>query len=141
MNSIRISPKHGVNPSLHQCFFCGEPKGVLLFGRRGIEDAEAPREVCIDREPCDKCKGFMEQGIILIGVDADKTTDEKNPYRDGNWCVVTEDFISRAISTPVMRFDIMERRCAFLPGDVWDALGQPKARKPGARHDGPKEIE
>lgn len=69
--NISLSPKYGVNPSLMQCFFCGEAYGVVLCGRLP-DDSEAPRELCLDREPCSKCKEHMEQGIILVSVrDAD----------------------------------------------------------------------
>ena len=52
--SIPISPKHGVNPSLGLCFYCTKPKEVILFGRMK-EDAEAPRQVVSNMDPCDKC--------------------------------------------------------------------------------------
>ena len=29
---IKLSPKHGLNPSMDLCFWCGEPKGVILCG-------------------------------------------------------------------------------------------------------------
>ena len=79
--SIQLSPQHGVNPSVEQCFVCMKDVGVVLFGRmRG--DAEAPRKVCLpNREPCDECKGYMDQGVILISVDESKTDDPQNPWR------------------------------------------------------------
>ena len=52
-NSIKISPKYGVNPSLINCFFCGESKGIALMGKLK-NDAEAPKECVMDYEPCDK---------------------------------------------------------------------------------------
>lgn len=44
MSSIKISPKHGVNPTIPVCFFCGKPKNeIALMGRMGgKEDIEAP---------------------------------------------------------------------------------------------------
>ena len=30
---IKLSPKHGVNPSMDLCFWCGQPKGLILCGR------------------------------------------------------------------------------------------------------------
>ena len=33
-DSIKISPKHGVNPTIPRCFFCGKEKNmVALLGR------------------------------------------------------------------------------------------------------------
>lgn len=44
MSSIKLSPKHGVNPTIPVCFFCGKPKNeIALMGRMGgKEDIEAP---------------------------------------------------------------------------------------------------
>lgn len=142
MGSLTLSPKHGVNPSVEICFYCGEGKGVILFGKlKGWSDREAPSQVCLDHEPCDKCRSFMEQGIICIGVDeAMSNGDTKNPYRDGNWCVITEEAIRRAISTPELIEDIVKRRCAFIPSEAWTLLGLPKAKRSGARHDGSKKA-
>jgi len=71
MSSITLSSKYGVNPSLMQCFFCGEASGVALCGRLP-GDAEAPHMMCLDHEPCSECKKHMEMGIILVSVqDAD----------------------------------------------------------------------
>lgn len=74
--SIRLSEKHGVNPSLDLCFLCNEPKGVALLGRLP-GDAEAPRQAVFDEEPCDKCLEWMKQGIILISVDESQSPPEK----------------------------------------------------------------
>lgn len=76
--SIRLSEKHGVNPSLINCFFCGESKGIALMGRlKG--DAEAPRSCVMDYEPCDKCKAMFDQGVLLIGVTTTQPSDGRPP--------------------------------------------------------------
>lgn len=70
-NSIKISPKHGVNPTIPICFFCGEEKQeIALLGKIGgkSEDLEAPRHMVLDYEPCDKCKEQMKLGVVLIPV-------------------------------------------------------------------------
>jgi hypothetical protein len=123
------------------CFYCGEGKGVILFGKlKGLVDREAPSQVCLDHEPCDKCRAFMDQGIICIGVDEARSNgDTVNPYRDGNWCVVTEEAIRRIITPPELADDICKRRCAFIPTEAWTMIGLPKAKRPGARHEGKRE--
>lgn len=51
--SIKISPKHGVNPSMLQCACCGKDMGIALFGRlKG--DAEAPK--VIKNDLCEDCQ-------------------------------------------------------------------------------------
>lgn len=71
---IPISPKHGLNPTLATCFWCGKPMGVALVGRirkDGDNDAEAPREACLDLNPCDECKKLLAKGVHVIEVTAD----------------------------------------------------------------------
>lgn len=64
---ITLSKKHGINPSLDICFWCGEPKGLALCGRmKG--DAEAPKNMVTSLEPCDKCKEKFKLGVHLIEV-------------------------------------------------------------------------
>lgn len=123
--TICLSKKHGVNPSLMQCFYCLEDFGVAIVGRLP-GDAEAPRRTCFDREPCDKCKGFMEQGIILISVSEDKTTDKNNPYRTGGWCVVKECVITTNVRPAELCDGILKARMAFVPDDAWGKLGLPR---------------
>jgi len=119
--SIRISEKFGVNPSLMQCFVCLEPKGVVLFGKLK-EDVEAPRQVCLDREPCDKCKEYMKQGIILISIrDGESGND---PYRTGGWVVVKEEALQKVITDPAL----LEKRIMFVPDTAWKMLGLPEVR-------------
>lgn len=65
--NIKISPKHGVNPSICKCFFCGQDKGIVLLGKLK-NDAEAPREIVMDYEPCDNCLAGMQQGVTLLEV-------------------------------------------------------------------------
>lgn len=123
MSSIKLSPKHGVNPSLTTCFYCGEPIGVALLGRIK-DDAEAPRRICLDTEPCDDCKKHMAHGVILISVrDGESGPD---PYRTGCFCVVTEDAISRWVNDAALLASILEKRVAFLPDETWDAIGLPR---------------
>ena len=58
---ILLSPKHGLNPTIPICFWCGEEKNeIALMGRIGDarkgEDFEAPMHAVLDYEPCDKCR-------------------------------------------------------------------------------------
>lgn len=78
MNDIKLSEKHGINPSQVICIFCGEAKAIALVGRLP-GDAEAPRKILQDYDPCDKCKEDMDKGIALIGVTETDFTDGKFP--------------------------------------------------------------
>jgi hypothetical protein len=140
---IILSPEHGLNPSLECCFFCLEPRGVVLHGQFNAEQrfgkkiaatlervnghAKAPRKMVIDKEPCSKCKELMEKGIILISVDSKESPDNDNPYRTGGWIVVKEEAVRRIGIKPVeLEADILKRRVAFVPDDAWDMLGLPR---------------
>jgi hypothetical protein len=71
--SIRLSPKHGLNPSLVVCPICGEPTSIALLGRLK-KDAEAPHYIK-DVHLCDKCK---QKYITLIIVES-----KENPIETG----------------------------------------------------------
>lgn len=132
---IRLSQKHGVNPSLEQCFVCLKDVGIILFGAmRG--DAEAPRRVCLpNNEPCAECRRWMEQGVILISV-RDGEPDHANPYRTGGWVVVRDEAIKRWELDPDFERSILQRRMAFIEDAVWDRIGLPRGEaKPETRSD------
>lgn len=126
---IRLSRKHGVNPSVMLCFFCNEPAGVALLGRRP-DDTEAPRQAVFDKTPCEKCKAYMEQGVILISVDEQKSAgDLENPYRTGGWVVVKDELVRRIVQPAALAESILRSRVAFVPDDAWDKLGLPRGEK------------
>lgn len=76
--SIRLSEKHGVNPSVEICFFCNEAKGIVLFGKLK-KDIKAPREVLINYEPCDKCKEKFKEGVIVVEVTTEQQLKNQPP--------------------------------------------------------------
>ncbi len=121
MGSIYLSPKHGVNPSIGVCYFCGEENGEIVLPGRLRDDREAPRKAVWHKVPCNKCKEYMSQGIILISVRDGASGD--NPYRTGGWAVVTEEAIRRVITTPDVLEHMLKMRSAFIEDKVWDTLG------------------
>lgn len=126
---IRLSPKYGVNPCIPLCYFCQQPKNeIILLGKsKGRQDLEAPHNVVFDQEPCDKCKEYMAQGVILISVDEAKTgANTDNPYRTGGWAVVTDDAVRRFIKPKELLDDVLTKRVLFVPDDVWDLMGLPR---------------
>lgn len=93
--SIELSPKHGVNPCMPVCFFCGETKNeIALLGRiGGKEDLEAPMRAILDYEPCEECKKKFAEGVLLIEVTSYPNTGnqppiQKNAYPTGRHIVV-----------------------------------------------------
>ena len=106
-DSIRLSPEHGVNPSVTVCFWCGIDMGVALFGRIGNDDEEAPRRVVIDYEPCDECKKNRTQGFTFIEAVRGQDTNDKMPigfdeeenpvYPTGRFIIITLDAAKRIL--------------------------------------------
>lgn len=81
--SIRISQKHGVNPSLLACPMCGESVGVALCGQLP-EDREAPRKM-LDVQPCRACvkqlNEWADQGVVLLISAPDCEKNTPHPWR------------------------------------------------------------
>jgi hypothetical protein len=91
--SIRISPEHGVNPSIAVCFFCGKDKGLVMLGKlKG--DAKAPKRAIYDYTPCEECAAKMKQGTTVIEcVREDNQTlpIQEGAWPTGRWCVMPKE--------------------------------------------------
>jgi hypothetical protein len=124
MKNIRVSPQHGVNPAIPLCFFCNQEKNEVILAGHMKGDVEAPRNAVWDKQPCDKCREWMKQGIILISVRNGESGD--NPYRTGNWIVVKDDLIEHmGIQPQTLKEHILKARVAFIPDETWNLLGLP----------------
>lgn len=99
------------------CYFCNKPKGILLDKK--LRNT-FQREQVVDQEPCDECKEYMKKGIIMIGVKDGESGN--NPYRTGEWFVVTEDFIKRAIKGELKK-QILKQRVVFIEQNVLKKIG------------------
>lgn len=60
---IRVSEKHGVNPSITICPICGKETGIALLGKRK-GDKETPRKIIGDL--CDDCISKLGNDKIYI---------------------------------------------------------------------------
>ena len=117
---IRLSRRHGVNPSIGVCFYCGEDNGEVVLPGLLPNDAEAPKRAVWHREPCEKCKGWMAQGVILIGVRDGESGD--NPFRSGHFAVVKEE-AARRIFTGEAGDAAVKTRVAFIEASVGAQIG------------------
>lgn len=68
--SINLSEKHGVNPSITLCPICGKEFGIALFGKLQ-DDKEAPKYT-ISSTPCEDCLKKAEDKIYIVEVDTKK---------------------------------------------------------------------
>jgi hypothetical protein len=99
-DSILLSPKHGVNPSITHCECCGKEIGIAMFGLlKG--DKEAPKDVFMGL--CDDCQKVIDQkGLMIIEVRDGETGN--NPYRTGRLVGITEEAKNRMfkdINSPI----------------------------------------
>lgn len=112
---IEISPKHGLNPTIPVCFWCGKDKNEIdLLGRirektknryganvtKRDSDIEAPSRMVIDYEPCDECMKMWDSGVAVIEVqetpiNPDQPEIQKGLYPTSRFVVVTVEGADR----------------------------------------------
>jgi len=121
-NSIKLSPKHGLNPTIPVCFWCGQQKNeVALLGRlKG--DAEAPMHVVLNYEPCDACKEMFEKGIHVVGVTETAPQENMLPiqekddvclYPTGAFFVATENWAKSFFDGSLLE-NILNKKKVFM---------------------------
>ena len=128
--SLRISEKHGINPMIPQCFFCGQDKNEIVLLGRLPGDAEAPKHGVIDHEPCDSCKEYMKQGIMVISVSDDATNDDDNPFRTGKLAVVKDKAIKELLDEEAYA-EVNKKRCMFVNDSMWKQFFTPEEEEEG----------
>ena len=96
---IPLSPKHGVNPCIPVCAFCGQEKNEIALLGKLKGDAEAPKHAIIDFRPCEKCKQNWKQGVALIRVTMEQPENGMPPFasRNGKELYLTGQY---AVITP-----------------------------------------
>jgi len=112
--NLKVSQKHGVNPSLDHCFYCGRSTGIALLGKLP-GDKEAPRNICSNKEPCEECKAHMKLGVMLVQVG---DGGEKDPQPTGRLVVVKDEVIGRMITPPSLAAQIIQKRLCFIPKEA-----------------------
>lgn len=113
--------------SMTKCFFCGGDKDIVM---NRVLSAAAAIKVhrlhgkVIDKEPCNTCKEYMKQGVMLVSA-KDNDPDHSNPYRTGNLAVISEDAVKR-IFDKEMADNLLKTRFGFIEDSAWDLIGLPK---------------
>jgi hypothetical protein len=80
--SIKLSPKHGVNPCIPICCWCGKEKNEIALLGKLKEDAEAPRNAVLDYEPCEECQAKFNMGVVLIEVTKNQPNENVMPIQE-----------------------------------------------------------
>lgn len=133
MTSIRLHPKHGVNPTIPVCFWCQKPKNeIALLG--SAYKGEAPMSgLVLDYEPCDGCKADMARGIALIEVKPRDTRDLSPGQRSrlgafmhyeptSRWVVMSEDWVTGQVTPEELRDTLLKARKGFIGKDLMDVI-------------------
>jgi len=107
--SIKVSPKHGLNPSIAVCECCGEEIGIAILGKlKG--DAEAPRYIA--QGLCDNCKKVIDVGGVLL-LEVTDDSKEGNVNRTGRVLGMSADYKTRNnINSPI----------AYMPKAIFSQL-------------------
>lgn len=84
-NGIRVSEKHGLNPSLKVCFWCGKETGEILLMGRMKGDIEAPRRTFTDYNPCPECQKLWELGGVVIETTEAREDGPPPMTKDGRY--------------------------------------------------------
>ena len=96
MSSIKLSDKHGGNPSLVICFWCGSKTGEIILTGRLSKDAESPKHMIADYKFCEKCDKLREGNATIIEVSTtplERPTIQHNVWPTGRFWVVKKDFM------------------------------------------------
>ena len=95
---IKISPKHGLNPTIPVCFWCGKQKNEIALMGRMKDDIEAPKNMVLDYVPCEDCQSRMAMGVAVLEASDHPNTEGQPPMQKGVY--------------PTSRFVVVTTECA-----------------------------
>lgn len=84
---VFLHPKHGINPTIAVCAWCGEDRGEVAMLGRSIP-GQALQRTILDYMPCETCKADMQKGIAFIEVDSAEKLKRPPLAPDGTMSVV-----------------------------------------------------
>ena len=120
--------------ALTRCYFCGGSGDILLNTRLSAPMAKKVKDMdgkVINMDPCQKCREFMGQGVILITFDPDKSEEGwnkgpvPNPWRTGGFFVLKDDAVRRLLGSEneaMLRF-ALEHRWMFIEHAAAEKIG------------------
>ena len=95
---IKISPKHGLNPTIPVCFWCGKQKNEIALMGHMTDDIEAPKNMVLDYVPCEECQNHMAMGVAVLEASDHPNTEGQPPMQKGVY--------------PTSRFVVVTTECA-----------------------------
>ena len=109
--------------AIPKCYFCGKDKNEIimttLLTKENARKVKKAHGKVIDKTPCDECKKYMEQGVILIEV-----KDDDPEYRLGGFVVITEDGIKNIFPEEEAK-TLLKMRAGFIGETLWKRIGLP----------------
>jgi len=127
-DSIRVHPKHGLNPTMPVCFWCDKETGEIAFLGAAYK-GRAPSRLILNYDPCDSCRAAMAQGITIIearkrqpGETAHTLDKARTVVPTGRWVVVAEEAFRRIAVGPEGEAALRERRTLVDP-ETWKGIG------------------
>lgn len=133
-----MNSKRGEFVALSKCFFCGQDSDILLH--KNMRDISHLNGKVISMQPCSQCERFMEKGIILLGIDEDKSESGwnhppsrlsererrgwmPNPYRTGAFVVIKDDALEDAVNQPELFQWAKKHRWMFIAHEALVRMG------------------
>lgn len=103
-DSIRLHPKHGLNPTMPVCIWCGQDTGeIVLLG--AAYEGEAPHRMVMNAEPCDSCREAWEGGVMLALASNTKSSEfpleiakDAGAFVSGTHWVITHEAAKRILN-------------------------------------------
>lgn len=125
-NSIRLSEKHGVNPTIPVCFWCGKKKNEIALLGRLPHDAEAPMNMVLNYDPCEECLSQWDKGVTLIEASETPNGENQPPiaegvYPTGNFMTLTEHGIEVLFNEPMAK-QLKQMRKGFIDREGFNNL-------------------
>lgn len=127
-SGLKISKKHGVNPCIPICAFCGREKQEIALLGKLKGDAEAPRTAILDYTPCDECLDNWSKGIALIRASKSVLSplaaagfpplqEDPKVWPTGSYSVITPEAAKR-----ILNIDGTNGSVVLLDEDIYDSL-------------------
>jgi hypothetical protein len=109
-----------------QCFWCGGESGEVLLLGKLPKDAEAPRKMVVNYEPCAICKAQFDRGVVIIEVDL--SSNLPNPEivegfsPTGRLAVVSREGIGSQIQPQSMVDTLLKTGKALMNREAWGKM-------------------
>lgn len=112
--SIRLHPKHGLNPTMPLCIVCHEPTGeIALLG--AAYKGEAPMHMVMGIEPCDACRAkYLADGVLLAECELEWHNGKEHKKPTGRVMVIKAKAFEAIFNTAIPKGHIAQVEVGLL---------------------------